>query len=219
MLDAEVSGGVTAHGTDKDMYMGVSTVTIEEGTMNLVWVKDDIETAVMAAKEAGMGDDMMFTAGEMIELEGNDLFGSAEGVSVGYAAMVEGDAVSAGVSGGVITITADSMGMADVTITARASRPSGALIVNDQTDPREASITIALEVGLVALSIMLEGPEEMNLVEGGMGGMVTATANRMVTEDTMVTLMRDRARAAPTTWTTRRSRSPSWPVRCPGRPW
>ena len=40
--------------------MGVSTVTIEEGTMNLVWVKEDIEAAVMAAKEAGMGDDMMW---------------------------------------------------------------------------------------------------------------------------------------------------------------
>ena len=147
----------------------------------------------MAAKKAGMGDDMMFTAGEMIELEGNDLFGSAQGVSVGYSAMVEGDAVSYSESGGVVTITADSMGMAKVTITARASRPSGAVMINDQTDPREASITIALEVGLVALSIELSGPEDMNIVEGGMGGMVTATANRAVTEDTVVNLMRDRA--------------------------
>ena len=33
----------------------------------------------------------------------------------------------------------------------------------------------------------------MNLVEGGMGGMVTATANRAVTADTKVMLVRDRA--------------------------
>ena len=195
VLDAMVSGTKTANGDDKMAYTGVSSLTIGEGTGKLVWARtpEEVEAAVMAAKKAGMGDDMMFTAGEMIELEGNDLFGSAEGVSVGYTAMVEGDAVSESVSGGVVTITADNMGMAKVTITARASRPSGAVMINDQTDPREASITIALEVGLVALSIELSGPEDMNLVEGGMGGMVTATANRAVTEDTVVNLMRDRA--------------------------
>ena len=70
--------------------------------------------------------------------------------------------------------------------------PSGAKAL-PQTDPREASIIFPVEVGLAALSIMLEGPEDMNLVEGGMGGMVTATANRAVTEDVTVMLMRDRA--------------------------
>ena len=195
VLDAMVSGTETNNGDDKMAYTGVSSLTIGESTGKLVWARspEEVEAAVMAAKKEGMGDDMMFTAGEMIELEGNDLFGSAEGVSVGYTAMVEGDAVSESVSGGVVTITADSMGMAKVTITARASRPSGAVMIDDQTDPREASITIALEVGLVALSIELSGPEEMNIVEGGMGGMVTATANRAVTEDTVVNLMRDRA--------------------------
>ena len=195
VIDAMVAGAEAANGEAKESYAGLSSLTIEESTGKLVWARsaDEVEAAVMAAKKAGMGDDMMFTAGEMIELEGNDLFGSAEGVSVGYTATVEGDAVSESVSGGVVTITADSMGMAKVTITARASRPSGAVMINDQTDPREASITVTLEVGLVALSIMLSGPEDMNLVEGGMGGMVTATANRAVTEDTMVTLMRDRS--------------------------
>ena len=197
MLDAEVAGTKAANGMAKDEYPGVTTLTVTDGTEPLVWAKtpEEVEAAVMAAKKEGMGDDMMFTAGEMIELEGNDLFGSAQGVTVGYTAMVEGDAVSESVSGGVVTITADSMGMAKVTITARASRPSGAVMINDQTDPREASITIALEVGLVALSVELSGPEDMNmnLVEGGMGGMVTATANRDVTENTVVNLMRDRA--------------------------
>ena len=195
VLDAMVAGAKTENGDAKMSYPGVSSLTIEEGTGKLVWARsrEEVEAAVMAAKQAGMGDDMMFTAGEMIELEGNDLFGSAEDVAVGYTAMVEGDAVSESVSGGMVTITADSMGMAKVTITARASRPSGAVVINDQTDPREASITIALEVGVVALSIMLSGPEDMNIVEGGMGGMVTATANRAVTEDTVVNLMRDRA--------------------------
>ena len=194
-LDAMVKGTVAANGSEGESHAGVSMLTIGESTGKLVWARTpaEVEAAVMAAKKAGMGDDMMFTAGEMIELEGNDLFGAAQGVSVGYSAMVEGDAVSESVSGGVVTITADSMGMAKVTITARAGRPSGAVTINDQTDPREASITIALEVGLVALSIELSGPEDMNLVEGGMGGMVTATANRAVTENVTVNLMRDRA--------------------------
>ena len=48
-------------------------------------------------------------------------------------------------------------------------------------------------MGLAALSITLKGPEDMNLVEGGMGAMVTAEANREVTADVTVMLMRDRA--------------------------
>ena len=204
-LTFEAAGTMAENGMgsgDGDEHMAVATLTIEDGTDTLVWARspEDVEAAVMAAKKAGMGDDMMLTAGEMIELKGIDLFGSAQGVDVGYTAMVEGDAVSESVSGGVVTITADSMGMAKVTITARASRPSGAVTINDQTDPREASITIALEVGLVALSIELSGPEEMNIVEGmdhangtKASAMVTATANRKVTEDVTVTLMRDRA--------------------------
>ena len=195
VLNAEVAGTVAGNGMGKESYDAVSTLMVTDGTEPLVWARsvEEVEAAVMAAKKLGMGDDMVFTAGEMIELEGNDLFGSAQGVSVGYTAMVDGDAVSESVSGGVVTITADSMGMAKVTIAARASRPSGAVTINDQTDPREASITIALEVGLEALSIMLEGPEDMNLVEGGMGGMVTATANRAVTATVTINLMRDRA--------------------------
>ena len=50
-----------------------------------------------------------------------------------------------------------------------------------------------VEVGLEALSIMLPGPEDMNVVEGGMGAMVTATANRAVTEDVTINLKRDQA--------------------------
>ena len=39
----------------------------------------------------------------------------------------------------------------------------------------------------------LSGPADVNVVEGGIGAMVTATANRAVTVDTTVNLMRDRA--------------------------
>ena len=195
VLDAMVAGSVAANGTEKDSHMGVSTLTIEEGTAKLVWAnsQEEVEAAVYAAKNAGMGDDMTLTAGEMIEVMGGLLFSSAEGVTVSYSAMTSDAAVvSTSVSGGMVTVTAMGAGMADITIKAHASRPSGVKIA-DQTDPSEASIMFPVEVGLEALSITLSGPEEMNLVEGGMGAMVMATANRAVTEDVTVMLMRDRA--------------------------
>ena len=196
VLDAMVAGAVAANGSEKDSHAGVSTLTIEEGTAKLVWAKtqDEVEAAVYAAKNAGMGDDMMFNPGDMIELMGSALFNAAEGVTLRYSAMTsDGDVASTSVdNAGMAMVTAKGAGMADITITANASMPSGVKIA-DQTDPREASITFPVEVGLEALTLMLTGPEDMNVVEDGMGAMVTVTANRAVTEDVTVTLMRDRA--------------------------
>ena len=41
VLDAMVAGSVTANGTEKDMEAGISTLTIEEGTMKYVWAKTE----------------------------------------------------------------------------------------------------------------------------------------------------------------------------------
>ena len=78
VLDAMVAGTVAANGEDKMSQAGVSMLTIEESTGKLVWARspEEVEAAVTAAKKAGMGDDMTFTEGEMIKLEGNDLFGA-----------------------------------------------------------------------------------------------------------------------------------------------
>ena len=194
VLDAMVAGSVAANGTDKDMVAGVSTLTIEEGTMKYVWAKTqkEVEDAIYAAKNAGAGDDMTFTAGEVIEVMGSALFSAAEGVTLSYTAESDmSDVASESVSGGTVMVTAESEGMAHITITAHASMPLGVKVL-DQSDPREASVMFPVEVGLEALSIMLSGPEDMNLAEG-MSAMVTATANRAVTDDTTVMLMRDRA--------------------------
>ncbi len=194
VLDAMVAGSVAANGTDKATHAGVSTLTIEEGTTKYVWAKtqEEVEAAIYAAKNAGAGDDMTFAAGEMIEVMGSALFSAAEGVTLSYTAESSmSDVASASVSGGTVTVAAAGEGMADITITAHASMPSGVKIL-DQSDPREASVMFPVEVGLEALSIMLSGPEDMNVAEG-MSAMVTATANRAVTEDTTVMLMRDRS--------------------------
>ena len=194
VLDAMVAGSVAGNGTDKETHAGVSTLTIEESTAKLVWAKtqEEVEAAVYAAKNAGMGDDMTFAAGEMVEIMGSALFNAAEGVTLSYTAMTSDDDVaSAAVDSGMAMVTAKGMGMADITITAHASMPSGVKIL-DQADPGEASIKFPVEVGLEALTIMLTGPEDMNVAEG-MSAMVTATANRAATDDVTVMLMRDRS--------------------------
>ena len=197
VLDAMVAGTMTEYGSEKDAHAGVSMLTIEEGTMKLVSPKTDeeIQAVIYPAKEAGMGADMMFNPGEMIEVApASALFNSAEGVALSYSAMSDNeDVATVSVSGSTVTVTAEDMAgvMAHITITAHASMPSGAKGL-PQTDPREASIIFPVEVGLEALSIMLSGPEDMNVAEG-MSAMVTATANRAVTADTTVNLMRDRA--------------------------
>ena len=195
VFDASVSGDAKI-GTDKRAVNGVLSLAIEDGTQPLVSAKpqEEVEAAIYAAKEAGMGDDMTFNPGEMIEVMGSNLFTPADGVTLTYTAESDHDHVAmASVSGGMVMVAAGhEEGMAHITITAHASMPSGVKIL-DQTDPGMASIMFPVEVGLEALSIELTGPEDMNLVEGSMGGMVTATANRMVTADTKVMLMRDRS--------------------------
>ena len=203
MLNATVAGTVAANGMAKNEMVGAVEVNITDATTALVWAKDEatVMKAVYDAIADGAGADGILTEDEMVEVEAADVFGWAQGVTVGLSAMTSNaDIASYTESGGTVTVTAEGEGMAEITITARASRPSGVMIV-DQTDPREASIKFPVEVGLEALSIMLSGPEEMNLVEGGMAhangtpgsAMVTATANRAVTVDTVVKLVRDRA--------------------------
>ena len=193
MFDAAV-GGEAKNGTEKQSVAGVLSLMITDGTQRLVYAKtqEEVEAAIYAAKNAGAGDDMTFTAGEMIEVMGSALFSSAEGVTLSYTAESSMSGVaSASVSGGTVMVTAVAEGMTDITITAHASMASGVKIL-DQTDPGMASVMFPVEVGLEALSIELKGPEDMNLAEG-MSAMVTATANRAATVDTMVMLMRDRA--------------------------
>ena len=199
VLDAEVNGTVAASGpnSDDDSYAGVSMLTIEEGTTKLVSPKTDeeIQAVIYPAKEAGMGADMMFNPGETIVVApASALFNAAEGVTLSYSAMSDNeDVATVMVSGSTVTVTAEDMAgvMGHITITAHASMPSAAKGL-PQTDPREASIIFPVEVGLEALSIMLSRPEDMNLAEG-MSAMVTATANRAVTADVTINLMRDRS--------------------------
>jgi hypothetical protein len=197
VLMAEVTGEAM-YGDEADMVT-LGPISLMDGTTKLVYPKTDeeIQAVIYPAKEAGMGDDMMFNPGETIEIASpGSLFNSAEGVTLSYTAMSDmEDVATVAVSGsGMVTVTAQDMAgvMAHITITAHASMAAAGAKGLPQTDPSEASIIFPVEVGLEALSFTLSGPEDMALIEG-MSAMVTATASRAVTADTTVNLMRDRA--------------------------
>ena len=178
--------------------------TVTPTTARLVWAKSEQEVAavIAAAMAAGSGDDMTLDAGEQIEILGSALFNAAEGVTISYTAVSsDSDVASAGIIDTfTVTVMARAGGMADITITATASLPSG-LTINPQTSPREASITFPVEVDIAALVLELVGPTDMNLVEGGIDhangtagrATVTVRANRPVTREVTVTLLADRA--------------------------
>ena len=182
-----------------DMYHNVAMLTIEDTTAPLVYAMPpaDLEAAIMAAKEVGKGADGMLNPGEMIELMGSALFGSAPGTTVIYSAMSSDMTVaSAMVSGGEITVMAEGKGDAMITVEASATMPAG-VTVNPQTEADRASIEIPISVALSPLTVELVGPDAgMNLVEG-MEYTITAKANRAVEMDTMVELVQTDGTASP----------------------
>lgn len=83
----------------------------------------------------------------------------------------------------MLTPTPMAAGIATVTVTATDTSRAAA---------DHAMIMADVEVGVLPLTITLHGPADMNLV-AGISYEITAMANRAVTEETMVEIMRDRA--------------------------
>ena len=198
VLQAAVTG-VAMYGDAADM-VDLGPISLMDGTTKLVYPKTDeeIQAVIYPAKDAGMGADKMFNPGETIEIASpGSLFNTAEGVTLSFTAESDMDDVAtvAVSGGGMVTVTAQDMAgvMAHITITAHASMAATAAKGLPQTDPSEASIIFPVEVGLEALSFTLTGPEDMMNLTEGMSAMVTATANRAVTADVTINLMRDRA--------------------------
>ena len=196
MLGFVVNGTVPANGPrpdDEPAYDAQAALTIQDDTTTLVSVRDDAYENIQAA----LGTPPMLTTGMSAELMGADLFDyDPNAVSVAYAVPpVDGSAVTASASGGTITVIAASAGEAKVTITATAT-PKSSSLVQSQTKSNVAQLTFPIMVEDEDLVFMVAGPEDMNLSEGGMGGMVTVTTNRAVTANTEVMLMRDGSSSA-----------------------
>ena len=203
MFDATVSGDKTL-GEETRVSMGIVSVDIMDTTMKAVEAVSDemIQEIVYAAKEMGAGDDMMFSPGEMIEIDASMLFMAAEGYELSYSAMSD-NMMGASVS------TMDNMVMVEakeaamgvhITITATATMMMSGAKAMPQTSPNVAQVMFPVDVELADLMVTLMGPEDMNVAEG-MSAMITATANRPVVGDTTVELIQTDGTAAPADYT------------------
>ena len=172
--------------------MGMFSIMITDDTDPMVSVKDGAYDAI---KEA-LGAPPMLYPGMSGELMTGDLFDyNADMVSVAYGGSSDSGAVSVSTSGYTVTVMGVEPGEAKVTVTATAT-PMGDSLLTNQTVSNVAQLTFPVTVGLLDLEITLSGPEDMNIAEG-MSAMVTATANRPVTEDTMVELIQTEGTASP----------------------
>ena len=189
MLNIDLTTAEPAKGYGSGSSAGMFSIMLEDTTMPMVWAKsqEEIEAAVYAAK----GDGPMYP-GDSFEIMTADLFDMAEGVMVAFSATSDSAAASAAASASMVTVMGVEMGMAHITVTGTATMPSGAKPL-PQTMSNIAQVIFPVEVMDRPMTYMLSGPEDMNIVEGGMGAMLTVTANQAVAMDTEVMVMRDRA--------------------------
>ena len=182
MLSLVVSGSNSRRGSETSI--GTFSIPITDMTMPLVSVKDDAYGAIMAQRGA---DDEPLNPGDSFSVMTDDLFAyDPMAVTVAFGISVEGPAVTATASGEAVMVSAVGAGESKVTVTANATPKSSSLIVT-QTDSDMAQLTFPVNVVLADLSVMVVA-DPMEVMEGA-STMLTATANRAVTEDTMIGLV------------------------------
>ena len=133
--------------------------------------------------EAGAG--MLTAGGDPVMVAMNELFTVAPGVEPTYSADSDMPAViEASDSGMTATLTPLTSGTAMITVTAVDSASSSIVTVSSEVTVDSESLVVTLE--------MPDGVMDGNIVEGESYD-IKVMANRAVTEDTEVTILRDRA--------------------------
>ncbi|MCY4573047.1 MAG: fibronectin type III domain-containing protein, partial [Gemmatimonadetes bacterium] len=189
VFDASVAGD-SKIGTGTRPVSSLLSLTVEDGTMKYVKAKseDDVYAVFNAAKADGMGEDGL-NPRETVEFDASMMFTVSGGASVAYSATSDNATVASVLAdggSGMTTITANAAGpQAHITVTATATPPSGVQIL-DQTTPYVAQIVLPVDVVLAPLTVMVAA-DPMEVMEGGTST-ITATANRPVTEATMIAL-------------------------------
>ena len=139
----------------------------------------------MVFMDAGAGSLMAGEAAVMVDM--SMLYEVADGVTPTYTATSDmPDVLEASASGMMLTLTPMSAG--------------NAMIMVEAIDSASQSIATVMYDAMVTaegITYMLSGPEgeDMNIVEGGMGAMLTVTASAAVPADTEVMIMRDRGQS------------------------
>ena len=182
MLNLVVSGSNARRG--RETSIGTFSIPITDMTMPLVSVKDDAYDAIKAHRGE---DDEPLNPGDSFSVMTDDLFAyDPMAVTVAFGISVEGPGVTATASGEAVMVSAVGAGESKITVTANATPKSSSLVVT-QTDSDMAQLTFPVNVVLADLSVMVVA-DPMEVMEGT-STMLTATANRAVTEDTMIGLV------------------------------
>ena len=199
MLDASVSGDMSM-GDETRMSMGVLSVGIMDTTMKQVEAKTEAELMpiIYGAIDEGEGDDGVFSPYEMIEIDASMLFMPTDYMLTYSAESDMMDVASVETSGSMVTVTGKMAGgPAHITITATATGMMSGAKPLEQTSPNVAQVIFPVTVELAELMVELSMDDAMMNITEGMGAMVTATANRPVTMDTMVELIQTEGTASP----------------------
>ena len=184
---------------------GMDTITVTavdtDRPGNAVSIEFDVEVMAQASVRAKSQDDVdkvfmdagagsLVAGGDAVMVDMSMLYEVAEDVKPTYTATSDmPDVLAASASGMMLTLTPKSAG--------------GAMIMVEAIDSASKSIVAVMydaTVAAAAITYMLSGPENMNLVEGGMdhangtpgSAMLTVTASAAVAADTEVMVMRDR---------------------------
>ena len=188
VLDAEVSGEAV-NGAGTSPSPGVLSLEIVDATTKQVapMDQDDLDAAIEAAMSAGGGDEGL-NPGEMFEVMASDLFDVTTGYAANYAVAVSGGAIRASVSGGTITVNAEDVGEATVTVTATAEAASSARPSQSVSNIAK----VAFDVTVVDRAIVVTVAADPTEIEEGGTSTITATASREVkANDGAVTIALD----------------------------
>ena len=176
-IDGQVSISVDVMDNDEAPVDPEPTNSIE------AMPQDDAYPIITAAIDAGAGEDG-FNLGESAMVDAAGLFTVMDGYTATYSADVEGDAASVSSSGSHVTVMADMVGEAKVTITGTATAASSSF---EAGQPATNVATVAFPVMVVDAP---PAPLEVTVtasaseIDEGDSVRLTATANRAVTADT-----------------------------------
>ncbi|MCY3733960.1 MAG: hypothetical protein OXG42_06740, partial [Chloroflexi bacterium] len=160
VLMAKVSGEDNTYGPSEGVENSevmLDAITLTDGTVKKIEPKLQamVDAAVASARDDGDADgDGLWTPGEMLSLDADDLFSwpmTTTSVVLGNVQVSDAKVVSAGTTNDMLTVEAEAAGMATVTVTATVTGESSAIL---QTVSNVAQVEFDIVVDAPAITAM-----------------------------------------------------------------
>ena len=184
VLMATVSGEDGTYGPSGDAENNeviLDAITLTDGTMKKIQPKsqDMVDAAVASARDDGdADDDGLWTPGEMLSLDAEDLFSwpaTTTSVVLGNVQISDTKVVSAGTTNDMLTVEAEGAGMAKVTVTATVTGESSAIM---QTVSNVAQVEFDIMVDAPAITRMSQAEVDAAVAAAIREAAEQATTNR-----------------------------------------